>query len=104
MLYDVYCIYRFAIDKMQSACLDEFGGEKVVDLSTQETTVIQHIFGGRLQSQVSFLSNFNLIFQFAIDESACLVALFLISSKLLRDLCLICICYNFIKYIVGCLT
>jgi hypothetical protein len=59
MLYDVCCIYRFAIDKMQSACLDEFGGEKVVDLSTQETTVIQHIFGGRLQSQVSFVSTVN---------------------------------------------
>lgn len=43
---------RFAIDKMQSACLDEFGGEKAVDPSTQETTLIQHIFGGRLQSQV----------------------------------------------------
>uniref|UniRef100_A0ACD5UIM0 Uncharacterized protein n=1 Tax=Avena sativa TaxID=4498 RepID=A0ACD5UIM0_AVESA len=49
---DAHEFMRFAIDKMQSACLDEFGGEKVVDLSTQETTVIQHIFGGRLQSQV----------------------------------------------------
>lgn len=49
---DAHELMRFAIDKMQSACLDEFGGEKVVDLSTQETTVIQHIFGGRLQSQV----------------------------------------------------
>uniref|UniRef100_A0ACD5ZF94 Uncharacterized protein n=1 Tax=Avena sativa TaxID=4498 RepID=A0ACD5ZF94_AVESA len=49
---DAHEFMRFAIDKMQSACLDEFGGEKVVDLSTQETTIIQHIFGGRLQSQV----------------------------------------------------
>uniref|UniRef100_A0A453T3L6 USP domain-containing protein n=1 Tax=Aegilops tauschii subsp. strangulata TaxID=200361 RepID=A0A453T3L6_AEGTS len=49
---DAHEFMRFAIDKMQSACLDEFGGEKVVDHSTQETTVIQHIFGGRLQSQV----------------------------------------------------
>ncbi|CAM0909054.1 unnamed protein product [Alopecurus aequalis] len=49
---DAHEFMRFAIDKMQSACLDEFGGEKVIDLSTQETTVIQHIFGGRLQSQV----------------------------------------------------
>ncbi|KAF7001215.1 hypothetical protein CFC21_105251 [Triticum aestivum] len=48
---DAHEFMRFAIDKMQSACLDEFGGEKVVDHSTQETTVIQHIFGGRLQSQ-----------------------------------------------------
>ncbi|KAE8786849.1 Ubiquitin carboxyl-terminal hydrolase 19 [Hordeum vulgare] len=49
---DAHEFMRFAIDKMQSACLDEYGGEKVVDHSTQETTVIQHIFGGRLQSQV----------------------------------------------------
>jgi len=37
---------------MQSVCLDEFGGEKAVDSSSQETTLIQHIFGGHLQSQV----------------------------------------------------
>ncbi|KAJ1260174.1 hypothetical protein BS78_10G212400 [Paspalum vaginatum] len=49
---DAHEFMRFAIDKMQLACLDEYGGEKAVDLSTQETTIIQHIFGGRLQSQV----------------------------------------------------
>lgn len=49
---DAHEFMRFAIDKMQSACLDEYGGEKAVDLSTQETTIIQHIFGGRLESQV----------------------------------------------------
>ena len=43
---------RFAIDTMQSVCLDEFGGEKAVEPASQETTIIQHIFGGRLQSQV----------------------------------------------------
>lgn len=37
---------------MQSVCLDEFGGEKAVDPASQETTLIQHIFGGHLQSQV----------------------------------------------------
>lgn len=37
---------------MQSVCLDEFGGEKALDPSTQDTTLIQHIFGGHLQSQV----------------------------------------------------
>ncbi|GMQ02673.1 hypothetical protein CsSME_00048786 [Camellia sinensis var. sinensis] len=37
---------------MQSVCLDEFGGEKALHPSTQETTLIQHIFGGHLQSQV----------------------------------------------------
>jgi hypothetical protein len=37
---------------MQLVCLDEFGGEKAVEPASQETTIIQHIFGGRLQSQV----------------------------------------------------
>lgn len=40
---------------MQSVCLDEFGGEKVVPPRAQETTLIQHIFGGHLQSQVNSL-------------------------------------------------
>ncbi|XP_020103447.1 ubiquitin carboxyl-terminal hydrolase 18-like [Ananas comosus] len=50
---DAHEFVRFAIDKMQSACLDEFGGEKALDPSIQETTLIQHIFGGHLQSQVT---------------------------------------------------
>ncbi|GFP81638.1 ubiquitin carboxyl-terminal hydrolase 19 [Phtheirospermum japonicum] len=49
---DAHEFMRFAIDTMQSVCLDEFGGEKAVHPSYQETTLIQHIFGGRLQSQV----------------------------------------------------
>ncbi|KAH6783617.1 ubiquitin-specific protease 19 [Perilla frutescens var. hirtella] len=49
---DAHEFMRFAIDTMQSVCLDEFGGEKVVHPSYQETTLIQHIFGGRLRSQV----------------------------------------------------
>ncbi|XP_078443582.1 ubiquitin carboxyl-terminal hydrolase 18-like [Wolffia australiana] len=49
---DAHEFMRFAIDTMQSVCLDEFGGEKALDLSIQETTLIQHIFGGHLQSQV----------------------------------------------------
>ncbi|GKU87463.1 hypothetical protein SLEP1_g1858 [Rubroshorea leprosula] len=49
---DAHEFMRFAIDRMQSVCLDEFGGEKAVDPSCQETTLIQHIFGGHLQSQV----------------------------------------------------
>lgn len=38
---------------MQYACLDEFGGEKAVHPRYQETTLVQHIFGGRFQSQVA---------------------------------------------------
>ncbi|KAG8375360.1 hypothetical protein BUALT_Bualt10G0092000 [Buddleja alternifolia] len=49
---DAHEFMRFAIDTMQSVCLDEFGGEKAVHPTYQETTLIQHIFGGRLQSQV----------------------------------------------------
>ncbi|XP_020548505.1 ubiquitin carboxyl-terminal hydrolase 19-like, partial [Sesamum indicum] len=49
---DAHEFMRFAIDTMQSVCLDEFGGEKAVHPLYQETTLIQHIFGGRLQSQV----------------------------------------------------
>uniref|UniRef100_A0A804JSE3 Ubiquitinyl hydrolase 1 n=1 Tax=Musa acuminata subsp. malaccensis TaxID=214687 RepID=A0A804JSE3_MUSAM len=50
---DAHEFMRFAIDRMQSVCLDEFGGEKTVDTRTQGTTLIQYIFGGRLQSQVT---------------------------------------------------
>lgn len=47
------CIARFAIDKMQSVFLDEFGGEKTAPPRYQETSFVQHIFGGCLQSQVA---------------------------------------------------
>ncbi|XP_027329818.1 ubiquitin carboxyl-terminal hydrolase 18-like [Abrus precatorius] len=49
---DAHEFMRFSIDTMQSVCLDEFGGEKAVPPNFQETTLIQHIFGGRLQSEV----------------------------------------------------
>ncbi|XP_030475492.1 ubiquitin carboxyl-terminal hydrolase 18 [Syzygium oleosum] len=49
---DAHEFMRFAIDTMQSVCLDEFGGERAVHPSAQETTIIQHMFGGHLQSQV----------------------------------------------------
>ncbi|XP_050216896.1 ubiquitin carboxyl-terminal hydrolase 18 isoform X2 [Mercurialis annua] len=49
---DAHEFMRFAIDTMQSVFLDEFGGEKAVDPASQETTLIQHVFGGHLQSQV----------------------------------------------------
>ncbi|XP_076930097.1 ubiquitin carboxyl-terminal hydrolase 18-like isoform X2 [Bidens hawaiensis] len=49
---DAHEFMRFVIDTMQLVCLDEYGGERYVHPSSQETTLIQHIFGGRLQSQV----------------------------------------------------
>jgi ubiquitin carboxyl-terminal hydrolase 36/42 len=38
---------------MQAACLDGLGGEKHVEPSLQETTLIQQMFGGRLKSKVT---------------------------------------------------
>ncbi|KAK9683621.1 hypothetical protein RND81_10G153900 [Saponaria officinalis] len=49
---DAHEFMRFAIDMMQSVCLDEHGGEKIILPKSQETTLIQHIFGGQLRSQV----------------------------------------------------
>ncbi|CAH8328439.1 unnamed protein product [Eruca vesicaria subsp. sativa] len=49
---DAHEFMRYAIDTMQSACLDEYGGEKMVPPRSQETTLVQYIFGGLLQSQV----------------------------------------------------
>ncbi|KAI3703656.1 hypothetical protein L1987_73848 [Smallanthus sonchifolius] len=49
---DAHELMRFVIDTMHIVCLDEYGGERAVHPSSQETTLIQHIFGGRLQSQV----------------------------------------------------
>lgn len=42
---------------MQSICLEGLGGETKVDPILQETTFIQHIFGGRLRSKV-FIAHF----------------------------------------------
>ncbi|CAK9206989.1 unnamed protein product [Sphagnum troendelagicum] len=49
---DAHEFMRFSIDLMQMICMDEVVGEKSLDDSIQETTLIHHIFGGRLQSQV----------------------------------------------------
>ena len=46
---------RFAIDSMQSSCLDKVGGEKTADQQIQETSFIQHTFGGHLRSQANTL-------------------------------------------------
>lgn len=55
-------LYRFAIDSMQSVFLDQFGGEKALHSSSQETTLIQYIFGGHLLSQVSYINAFFSLF------------------------------------------
>lgn len=44
---------RHLVMSMQAACLDGLGGEKHVEPSLQETTLIQQMFGGRLKSKVT---------------------------------------------------
>ncbi|KAL5997568.1 ubiquitin-specific protease ubp15 [Asimina triloba] len=52
---DAHEFLRLLLTSMQSICLEGLGGEKVVDPSLQETTLIQQIFGGRLRSKVKCL-------------------------------------------------
>lgn len=49
---DAHEFLRLLIASMQSICLEGLGGENKVDPILQETTFIQHIFGGRLRSKV----------------------------------------------------
>eukprot|EP00850_Spirogloea_muscicola_P023150 SM000333S12552 [mRNA] locus=s333:44526:48550:+ [translate_table: standard] len=49
---DAHEFLRIAVDSIQTVCLDEAGGEKAVDPPTAVTTLVHHIFGGRLRSQV----------------------------------------------------
>ncbi|KAG4947494.1 hypothetical protein JHK87_043501 [Glycine soja] len=53
---DAHEFLRLLIASMQSICLEGLGGEKKVDPRIQETTFIQHTFGGRLQSKVKCLN------------------------------------------------
>ncbi|KAK3013543.1 hypothetical protein RJ639_008366, partial [Escallonia herrerae] len=52
---DAHEFLRLLVTSMQSICLEGLGGEKVVDPRLQETTFIQHTFGGRLRSKVKCL-------------------------------------------------
>lgn len=49
---DAHEFLRLLIASMQSICLEGLGGENKVDPILQETTFIQHVFGGRLKSKV----------------------------------------------------
>ncbi|KAI7752390.1 hypothetical protein M8C21_018076, partial [Ambrosia artemisiifolia] len=51
---DAHEFLRLLVTSMQSICLDGFGGESV-DPKLQETTFIQHTFGGQLRSKVKCL-------------------------------------------------
>lgn len=61
--YIICCLYRLLVASMQSICLEGLGGERKVDPRLQETTFIQHTFGGRLQSKVcvTLVSWFSLV-------------------------------------------
>ncbi|XP_011044935.1 PREDICTED: ubiquitin carboxyl-terminal hydrolase 15-like isoform X4 [Populus euphratica] len=52
---DAHEFLRLLIASMQSICLEKLGGEDRVDPRLQETTFIQHTFGGRLRSKVKCL-------------------------------------------------
>ncbi|KAJ8542970.1 hypothetical protein K7X08_005493 [Anisodus acutangulus] len=52
---DAHEFLRFLVASMQSICLEALGGENAVDPRLQETTFIQHTFGGRLRSKVKCL-------------------------------------------------
>lgn len=52
---DAHEFLRFLVTSMQSICLEGLGGENKVDPRLQETTFIQHTFGGRLRSKVKCL-------------------------------------------------
>ncbi|KAJ6753944.1 UBIQUITIN CARBOXYL-TERMINAL HYDROLASE 15 [Salix purpurea] len=52
---DAHEFLRLLIASMQSICLERLGGEDKVDPRLQETTFIQHTFGGRLRSKVKCL-------------------------------------------------
>ncbi|KAI5605203.1 hypothetical protein BDE02_01G335900 [Populus trichocarpa] len=52
---DAHEFLRLLIASMQSICLERLGGEDKVDPRLQETTFIQHTFGGLLRSKVKCL-------------------------------------------------
>ncbi|XVF18341.1 hypothetical protein REPUB_Repub11eG0013300 [Reevesia pubescens] len=52
---DAHEFLRLLVASMQSICLERLGGEHKVDPRLQETTFIQHTFGGRLRSKVKCL-------------------------------------------------
>ncbi|OWM81022.1 ubiquitin carboxyl-terminal hydrolase 15-like isoform X1 [Punica granatum] len=53
---DAHEFLRLLVASMQSICLEGLGGERKVDPKLQETTFIQHTFGGRLRSRVKCLT------------------------------------------------
>ncbi|KAL1551185.1 ubiquitin-specific protease ubp15 [Salvia divinorum] len=49
---DAHEFLRLLVASMQTICLEGFGGENAVDPRLQDTTFIQHTFGGTLRSKV----------------------------------------------------
>ncbi|KAL0463685.1 UNVERIFIED_CONTAM: Ubiquitin carboxyl-terminal hydrolase 15 [Sesamum latifolium] len=52
---DAHEFLRLLVASMQSICLEGFGGENFVEPRLQDTTFIQHMFGGCLRSKVKCL-------------------------------------------------
>ena len=70
---------------MQSICLEKLGGEDKVDPRLQETTFIQHTFGGRLRSKVLLLWFIELSFRFTANMFIYFLCI-LISVIFVKDL------------------
>ncbi|KAK8545499.1 hypothetical protein V6N13_066777 [Hibiscus sabdariffa] len=56
---DAHEFLRLLVTSMQAICLERLGGEHKVDPRLQETTFIQHTFGGHLLSKVKCLRCFH---------------------------------------------
>ncbi|XVF79276.1 hypothetical protein PTKIN_Ptkin14bG0208600 [Pterospermum kingtungense] len=56
---DAHEFLRLLVASLQSICLERLGGEHKVDPRLQETTFIQHTFGGSLRSKVKCLRCFH---------------------------------------------
>jgi hypothetical protein len=66
-----FCKFRLSIDLMQMICLDHVGGERAVDVSVQQTSLIHHIFRSRTILCSDVFSRLCIVKQKAIAESYC---------------------------------
>ena len=76
---------------MQSSCLDKVGGEKAANQQIQETSFIQHTFGGHLRSQA------NTLFIYFDEKKAWLYIVHLKSSPFMAKI------YSFILFLSLCI-
>ncbi|XP_022734243.1 ubiquitin carboxyl-terminal hydrolase 15-like isoform X2 [Durio zibethinus] len=76
---DAHEFLRLLVASMQSICLERLGGEHKVDPRLQETTFIQHTFGGRLRSKVFIAILLCLTFTLSCHQNCCCASFYLSS-------------------------